>query len=100
MTKLLRKGEGQPLRDEMKRQGLTLEELAEKTRAVDPEGRGVSPATIGRITGTGRTARSKCELWTAWLITEVINRPIQRFFLMPTHSTSTVERSRPNAEEE
>lgn len=100
MPKLLRKGDGQPLRDEMKRQGLTLDQLAEKTREVDPDGRGVSPATIGRITGKGRTARDKCELWTAWLITDVIDRPIQRFFIMPSHSTATVERSRLDAEEE
>ncbi|MFC8271127.1 helix-turn-helix domain-containing protein [Streptomyces sp. NPDC057271] len=100
MTKLLRKGEGQPLRDEMKRQGLTLEELSEKTRRVDPEGRGVSPATIGRLTTKGRSARDRCELGTAWLITDVLDRPIQRYFLMPTHSTLTVERSRSDAEEE
>lgn len=100
MPKLIRKGDGQPLRDEMTRQGLTLDELAEKTREVDPAGRGVSLATIGRITGKGRTARDRCELSTAWLITEVIDRPIQRYFVMPTHSTATVERSRPDAEEE
>ncbi|MFC8491836.1 XRE family transcriptional regulator [Streptomyces sp. NPDC057235] len=100
MPKLLRKSEGQPLRDEIKRQGLTLEELSEKTRAVDPEGRGVSLATIGRLTTTGRSARDRCELATAWLITDVLNSPIQRYFDMPTHSTSTVERSRSDAEED
>lgn len=100
MPKLLRKSEGQPLRDEMKRQGLTLDELAEKTRQVDKEGRGVSPATIGRLTGTGRTARDRCELHTAWLITEGLDARIHRLFRMPSHSTATVERSRPDAEEE
>lgn len=100
MPKLLRKGEGQPLRDEMKRQGLTLDELAEKTRQVDPDGRGVSPATIGRLTGRGRTARDRCELHTAWLITEGLNARMHRLFSMPTHSTATVERSSSDAEEE
>ncbi|WP_406735391.1 XRE family transcriptional regulator [Streptomyces sp. NBC_01108] len=100
MPKLLRKSEGQPLRDEMKRQELTLEELSEKTRRVDPEGRGVSPATIGRITGRGRTARDRCELNTAWLITEGLNARIHTLFSMPTHSTVTEERSRSDAEEE
>jgi hypothetical protein len=100
MPKLLRKGDGQPLRDEIKRQGLTLDTLAEKTRRVDPEGRGVSPATIGRITGTGTSARKRCELHTAWLITEGLDARIHRLFSMPTHSTATVERSRADAEEE
>ena len=100
MPKLLRKGEGQPLRDEMKRQGLTLDELAEKTREVDPAGRGVSVATIGRLTSRGRSARDRCELNTAWLITDVLDSPIQRYFTMPSPSTSTVERSRSDAEED
>lgn len=99
MPKLLRKGEGQPLRDEMRRQELTQADLAEKTKEVDPEGRGVSPATIGRISGTGRTARDRCELSTAWLITEGLDARMHRLFSMSTHSTATVERSRANAEE-
>ncbi|MDJ0460652.1 XRE family transcriptional regulator [Streptomyces sp. H27-C3] len=96
MPKVLRKREGQPLRDEITRQGLTLDKLAEMTKAVDPEGRGVSPATIGRLTGTGRTARDRCELNTAWLITEGLDARMHRLFSMPTHSTATVERSRAN----
>jgi hypothetical protein len=99
MPKLLRKGDGQPLRDEMRRQDLTQAGLAEKTKTVDPEGRGVSPATIGRISGTGRTARDRCELSTAWLITEGLDARMHRLFSMPTHSTATVERSRADAEE-
>ncbi|MEU2180273.1 XRE family transcriptional regulator [Streptomyces thermolilacinus] len=99
MPKLLRKSDGQPLRDEMRRQGLTLDELAEKTRRVDPAGRGVSTATIGRLTGTGRTARERCELNTAWLIAEGLDARMHHLFSMPTDSTSTVERSRPDAED-
>ena len=99
MPKLLRKSEGQPLRAEMRRQGLTLDELAEKTRKVDPAGRGVSPATIGRLTGAGRTARNRCELHTAWLIAEGLDARMHALFSMPSHSTATVERSRPDAEE-
>ncbi|MER7046717.1 XRE family transcriptional regulator [Streptomyces jumonjinensis] len=100
MPKVLRKSEGQPIRDEMKRQKLTLDQLSELTRAVDPEGRGVSPAAIGRLTGTGRTARDRCELHTAWLITEGLDARMHRLFSMPPHSTATVERSRADAEEE
>ncbi|MFD5031655.1 XRE family transcriptional regulator [Streptomyces sp. NPDC058220] len=99
MPKLLRKGNGQPIRDEMDRQKLTQAELAEKTRKVDPEGRGVSPATIGRVAGKGRTARDRCELNTAWLITEGLDARIHALFSMPSHSTATVERSRADAEE-
>ncbi|MFD4855063.1 XRE family transcriptional regulator [Streptomyces atratus] len=100
MPKLLRKGDGQPLRDEMKRQKLTLDELSVKTRTVDPEGRGVSPATIGRLTGRGRTARDRCELNTAWLIAEGLDARMHHLFSMPTQSTVTEERSRIDAEEE
>lgn len=129
MSKLLRKGEGQQIRDEMKRQKLTLDELAEKTRQVDPTGRGVSTATIGRLTGTGRSGRDRCELNTArlvtraldtslnelfnapapsdccrlhaaWVMAERLGIPLRNDLGMPTHSTATVERSRINAEKE
>ncbi|WP_432147897.1 XRE family transcriptional regulator [Streptomyces sp. bgisy029] len=101
MPKVLRNDEGRPLRNAMKRQQLTLDELSEKTKAVDPEGRGVSPATIGRLTGRGTTARERTELRTAWLITEALDDRMHALFSrMPTHSTATVERSSSDAEEE
>ncbi|MFD8407218.1 XRE family transcriptional regulator [Streptomyces anulatus] len=101
MPKVLRNDEGQPLRNAMKRQQLTLDELSEKTKAVDPEGRGVSPATIARLTGRGSTARERTELRTAWLITEALDDRMHALFSrMPTHSTATVERSSPDADEE
>ncbi|MDT0409895.1 MULTISPECIES: hypothetical protein [Streptomyces] len=92
MPKLLRKGAGQPLRDAMSARGLSGPRLAEQTRRVDPAGRGVSPATIGRLTGTGKTARDACEMATAWWIAEALDEPLQSLFRMPTHSTATVER--------
>ncbi|MFC8862706.1 XRE family transcriptional regulator [[Kitasatospora] papulosa] len=101
MPKVSRKAEGQPLRDSLERQHLTLDELSEKTKAVDPDGRGVSPATIARLTGRGTTARERTELRTAWLITEALDDRMHRLFSrMPTHSTVTVERSSSDAEEE
>lgn len=100
MPKLLRKSEGQPIRTEMERQGLTLGRLSELTRTVDPEGRGVSPAAIGRIAGSGASAHPQCELRTAWLIAEGLDARIHALFAMPTRSTPTVERSSPDAEEE
>ncbi|MFI0236384.1 XRE family transcriptional regulator [Streptomyces sp. NPDC016845] len=104
MPKVSRKGEGKPLRDAMARAGLSGPELAEATKDVDPTGKGISSATVGRLTGRGKTARTQCELSTAWLVAEALHRrtsaPLQDLFSMPTRSTTTVERSRPDAEEE
>lgn len=104
MPKLHRKRDGQPLRDAMARAGLSGPELAEATKEVDPAGRGVSPATVGRITGQGKTARERCELDTAWFVAEALHRrtnaPLQDLFAMPTDSTSNIERSTPDAQEE
>ncbi|OQQ16088.1 hypothetical protein B0675_02035 [Streptomyces sp. M41(2017)] len=104
MPKLHRKGEGRPLREAMERAGLTGPELAEATKEVDPTGKGISPATVGRLAGRGKTARDRCELDTAWFVAEALHRrtnaPLQDLFAMPPHSTSTVERSRSSDAEE
>ncbi|MFI1734004.1 helix-turn-helix domain-containing protein [Streptomyces acidicola] len=92
MTDLIRKGEGQPLRDAMKRRGVTQAVLAARTRAVDICGRGVSVATVSKVTGSGGTAVEKCRLRTAWLIATALDEPLQRHFDMPSVSTDTVER--------
>ncbi|MFF8447915.1 helix-turn-helix domain-containing protein [Streptomyces leeuwenhoekii] len=92
MTDLIRKGEGQPLRDAMKRRGVTQVELAAKTKAVDVRGRGVSIATVIKVTGSGRTAVERCRLRTAWLIATALDEPLQQHFDMPSVSTDTVER--------
>ena len=92
MTDLVRKGEGKPLRDAMKRHGVTQAELAARTRAVDVRGQGVSVATVSKVTGSGRTAADRCRLRTAWLITTALDEPLQRHFDMPSVSTETVER--------
>ncbi|GAA3851734.1 hypothetical protein GCM10023084_02450 [Streptomyces lacrimifluminis] len=105
MPKLHRKGEGKPLRDAMERADLTIEELAEATKTVDPDGKGVSPATVGRLTSRGTSARERCEEKTAWFVAVVLhsktNAPLQDLFdppfFIPSHSTSTVERSRSDA---
>lgn len=108
MPKLIRKGEGKPLRDAMERAHLTIEELAEATKDVDPTGRGISPATVGRLTSRGKSARNRCEEFTAWVVATALHRrtnaPLQDLFdppfLMPPHSTSTVERSSSDAAHE
>lgn len=103
MPKLHRKADGKPLRDAMKAAGLSIPQLAEATRRVDPDGKGVSPATVGRLAGQGKTARGSCELKTAWFVAEALHRranaPLQDLFAMPTGSTSNIERSTPNADE-
>lgn len=104
MPKLHRKDDGRPIRDAMDRAGLSIPALAEATKRVDPDGKGVSPATVGRLAGQGKTARSSCELKTAWFVAEALheetNAPLQDLFAMPTPSTSNIERSNPDAEEE
>lgn len=105
MPKLHRKGEGKPLRDAMERAHLTIEELAEATKTVDPDGKGISAATVGRLTSRGKSARERCEEKTAWVVATALhqrtNAPLQDLFdppfFIPSHSTSTVERSRSDA---
>lgn len=105
MPKLIRKGDGKPLRDAMTRAHLTIEELAEATKDVDPDGKGISASTVGRLTSRGKSARERCEWTTAWVVAAALHRrtnaPLQDLFdppfFMPPHSTSTVERSRSDA---
>ncbi|WP_369778880.1 XRE family transcriptional regulator [Streptomyces sp. R33] len=92
MTNLLRKGAGQPIRDAMKRRGLTAETLAGATRAVDATGRGISLATVNKVAGRGETAVDACRPRTAWLITVALDERIHSLFDMPGVSTTTVER--------
>ncbi|MGW0012423.1 XRE family transcriptional regulator [Streptomyces tendae] len=92
MTDLVRKDDGKPLRDAMKRRGVTQAELAAKTKAVDVRGLGVSVATVAKVTGRGETAASKCRLRTAWLITSAMAEPLQDHFDMPSVTTATGER--------
>jgi hypothetical protein len=102
MTHLFRKGDGEPIRKAMRAAGLSGPDLAQATRYVDPDGKGISAAAVGRIAGQGETAQDRCRLRSAWLIADALDAagvaaPLQRLFSrlpMPTDSTSTVERSR------
>ncbi|MEH0650707.1 XRE family transcriptional regulator [Streptomyces scabiei] len=104
MPKLHRKDDGRPIRAAMARAGLSIPALAEATKRVDPAGKGVSPATVGRLAGQGKTARKSCEWTTAWFVAEALhtetNAPLQDLFAMPSPSTSNIERSTPDAQEE
>ena len=98
MTDLIRKVVGKPLRDAMKRRGVTQAELAARTRAVDVRGNGVSVSTVVKVTGRGETAAEKCRLRTAWLIATALDEPLQQHFDMPSVSTDTVERCTPHGD--
>lgn len=101
MSHLFRLGQGEPIRAAMRRRGFSGPRLAEATKAVDPDGRGISPAAIGRIAGRGKTSRDRCHLTSAWLIACALEEPLQDLFSlrMPNDSTLTVERSRSDAHE-
>jgi len=89
MTHLFRKGAGEPIRAAMRRHGLSGPQLAVATRAVDPDGKGLSPAAVGQIAGRGATARDRCRLRSAWLVACALEEPLQDLFdiRMPTDST-------------
>ncbi|MCM2427347.1 XRE family transcriptional regulator [Streptomyces sp. RKAG337] len=101
MTNLFRKGDGEPIRKAMRAAKLSGPRLAAATRVVDPEGKGLSAAAIGRITGKGQTAQEGCRLRSAWLVADALDEPLQHLFSrtpMTSGSTSTVERSRTDAD--
>lgn len=94
MALLHRIDAGRPIRDAMQAASLTIPDLAEATKAIDPDGRGLSPAVIGFLVSEGRSARERCRLRTAWLLASALGKPVQSLFSMFAASTSTEERSR------
>ncbi|GAA2457271.1 helix-turn-helix transcriptional regulator [Streptomyces macrosporus] len=100
MSNLLRRSNGQPIRDAMKRRGMSGPDLAEATKRVDATGRGISPAAVGKVAGQGKTSSDSCRLRTAWLIAEALDEPLQRLFAMPEVSTDTVERCKPHDDDD
>ncbi|MFG2722676.1 XRE family transcriptional regulator [Streptomyces sp. NPDC048416] len=97
MSKVLRKDDGKPLRAAMQAAGLSGPGLAAATKAADPRGIGISPAIVGRLTTTGKTARTRCRRRTADLIAVALVVPLEQLFTPPV-STDTVERSSPDAD--
>lgn len=97
---LLRKDHGTPIRTAMERRGLTGAKLAKATKKADATGRGISLATVSKVTGRGETAVEHCRLRTAWLIATALNAPLQDLFDMPSVSTDTVERSSPHGDDD
>ncbi|MFE9372316.1 XRE family transcriptional regulator [Streptomyces sp. NPDC006711] len=97
MSTVLRKDDGKPLRAAMQAADLSGPGLAAATKASDPRGIGISPAIIGRLTTTGKTARERCRRRTADLIAGALAVPLEQLFT-PSVSTDTVERSSPDAD--
>lgn len=101
MSHLFRKGDGEPIRAAMHRKGLSGPRLAEATKHFDPDGKGISPAAVGRIAGQGETSRDRCHLKSAWFIASALEEPLQDLFdlVAPANSTSKIERSNHDAYE-
>lgn len=95
MPLLHRRDQGQPIRDAMKAAGLSGPSVAEATKTLDPDGKGISAAKVGQLAGRGKTAKERCRPRTAELIAEVLNQPLDDLFVTPSPSTSTLERSTP-----
>ncbi|HEX5567424.1 MAG TPA: XRE family transcriptional regulator [Streptomyces sp.] len=100
MSHLYRKDSGHPIRKAMKAARMSAPRVAEATRHVDPNGKGVSEVTVHQIAGSGETARDRCRLRTAWWIAEALDAPLQDLFSMTPPVTVTEERSTPHADED
>jgi hypothetical protein len=95
MELLHRRDHGQPIRDRMRELNLSGPDVAAATKEVDPEGKGISPAKVGQLAGRGKTARDACKVKTGQFVAQVLQGPLDAFFVAPSPSTSTMERSIP-----
>lgn len=84
---------GAPLRAAIRAAGLDIPHLAARTKELDPTGKGLSPAYVGFIVGTGKTAREDCSERAAELIAQALNQEttalFETVFLTLVESTST-----------
>jgi len=71
---------GRPLRAAIAEEGLSIPKLAAATKAIDPEGRGVSQSLIGFLCSTGRSQRENCGDHNGALIAAALKRPPGRLF--------------------
>jgi hypothetical protein len=75
-----RLGDGQAIRDAMGASQLNLTRLAERTRELDPDGKGVSYQLIGFLTAQGRSKRDTASPRSAALIAQALGRPQDALF--------------------
>ena len=72
--------DGNPLREAMTEAGLSIPLLAARTRQVDEDGKGLSPALIGFYVTTGSSAREAISARAAHLIARAVDRPVNDLF--------------------
>ncbi|SCD45615.1 MULTISPECIES: hypothetical protein [unclassified Streptomyces] len=84
---------GAPLRAAIKAAGLDIPHLAARTKELDPTGKGLSPAYVGFIAGTGKSAREDCSERAAELIAQALDQEVtmlfEPVFFTVVESTST-----------
>ncbi|MFJ8224904.1 hypothetical protein [Streptomyces griseus] len=84
---------GAPLRTAIKAAGLDIPHLAARTKELDPTGKGLSPAYVGFIAGTGKSAREDCSERAAELIAQALDQEVaalfEPVFFTVVESTST-----------
>lgn len=85
--------QGAPLRAAIRAAGLDIPHLAARTKELDPTGKGLSPAYVGFIVGSGKTAREETSKRAAGLIAEALGLEVGALFedvvLTLVESTST-----------
>lgn len=75
-----RRDNGQPIRDAMREAGLSITELAEKTKAADPLGYGISRSAVGHMVSTGPSGRDPFEDRSCDLVARALGKPIDELF--------------------
>lgn len=77
---MYRRDRGRPIREAIQRAGLSIPRLAERTREIDPEGKGLSQALIGFYTSTGASGRESISDHAAELLAAGVNSPTEELF--------------------
>ncbi|MBP2583347.1 hypothetical protein J3A78_003825 [Streptomyces sp. PvR006] len=84
---------GAPIREAMQAAGLDIPRLAARTKELDDQGKGLSPAYVGFIVGAGKSAREETSKRAAELIAGAVGLEVIDLFTdassTPTESTST-----------
>lgn len=77
---MFRREGGRPIREAIKRAGLSIPKLAQRTKEIDPAGKGLSQALIGFYTSTGASGREAATDNTVTLMAAGLNAPTEELF--------------------
>ncbi|MGW1015648.1 XRE family transcriptional regulator [Streptomyces niveus] len=77
---MYRRNGGQPIRDAIKRAGLSIPRLAARTKEIDPDDRGLSQALVGFYVSDGASGRESVSTRTAELMAAGLDSPIEELF--------------------